>query len=535
MEGANSVAIYCRLSKDDLSLGESSSISTQKMILKKYTHMKNWEIHEFYIDDGWSGTNFERPGFNKMIADIESGLIDIVLVKDLSRLGRNHLKLGYYTDIFFPEHMVQFVSVLDEIDSLNAPSDFAPIKNFVNEMQARQISQNTSKSLRAKAEAGLFMGAYAPYGYQLHPDNHHKLYIDPKAANVVKDIYQWCINGDGFTKIAKRLNELKILCPTDYLNKKQPFFFSSSYHNRYHEWNMTSVRMILMNPVYKGMLVQNRRSSSTFRGNKQVKTSPDTWSIKEHTHRAIINSTTWDAAQEAIAKRRARTKVDCKKHHDYVGIFKCHECGSAMVYSESGAKCYFQCGKSHSKGSKYCTTHYISHFDLEECILTQIQKYAKLCAGDENDARQQLEHRIIGQYSNSNSLLDKKIQKLEQSIQEVNACMIDAFDQVYAQTIEYSRFQLLINKFESQLQTLEAKRDTAQGQRVNVDALISQIDDFIKLARHYRYVKFLTPDVINDLVERIELSEKETDDGRKKKVFIYFKHIGLLSSKGRWF
>ena len=145
MEGANSVAIYCRLSKDDLSLEESSSITTQKMILKKYAHMKNWEIHEFYIDDGWSGTNFERPGFKKMISDIESGFINIVLVKDLSRLGRNHLQLGYYTDIFFPEHMVQFVSVLDEIDSLNAPSDLAPIKNFVNEMQARQISQNTSR------------------------------------------------------------------------------------------------------------------------------------------------------------------------------------------------------------------------------------------------------------------------------------------------------------------------------------------------------------------------------------------------------
>ena len=534
MEGS-SVAVYCRLSKDDLSLGESSSITTQKMILKKYAHMKNWDIHEFYIDDGWSGTNFERPSFKKMIADIESGLISIVLVKDLSRLGRNHLQLGYYTDIYFPEHMVQFVSVLDEIDSLNAPSDLAPIKNFVNEMQARQISQNTSKSLRAKAEAGLFMGAYAPYGYQLHSDNHHKLYVDPKAANMVKDIYQWCIDGDGFTKIARRLNELKTLCPTDYLNKKQPFFFSSSYHNRYHEWNMTSVRMILLNPVYKGMLVQNRRSSSTFRDNKQIKTSPDTWSIKEHTHRAIIDSTTWDAAQEAIAKRRACAKVDRKKRHDYVGIFKCHECGSAMVYTEHGSKCFFQCGKSHSKGVKYCTTHYISHFDLEECILTQIQKYAKLCAGDENEAKNQLSKRIIDQYSSSNSLLDKKIHKLEQSIQEVNTCIIDAFDQVYAEKIEYSRFQLLINKFETQLQTLEAKRDLAQGQRVNVDALIGQIDSFIKLIRHYRYAKNLTPDIVHDLIERIEISEKETEDGRKKKVLIYFKHVGLLSSKGRWF
>jgi site-specific DNA recombinase len=208
-----SVAIYCRLSKDDLSFGESSSISTQKMILNKYAQMRHWDIHEIYVDDGWSGTNFERPGFEKMIADIEAGLISIVLVKDLARLGRNHLKLGYYTDMYFPEHKIQFVSVLDEIDTAVATSDLAPIKNFVNEMQALHISQSTKHSLRAKAEAGFFMGSYAPFGYQLRPDNHHKLYIDPKAAKVVKDIYEWCISGDGFTKIARRLNELNIPCP----------------------------------------------------------------------------------------------------------------------------------------------------------------------------------------------------------------------------------------------------------------------------------------------------------------------------------
>ena len=391
-----SAALYCRLSKDDLSFGESSSISTQKMILRKYAQMKNWTIHDIYVDDGWSGANFDRPGFKRMISDIEAGHINIVAVKDLSRLGRNHLQLGYYTDIFFLEHRITFVYVLDEIDTSVRTDDLAPIKNFVNEMQARHISQSTKHPLRAKAESGQFLGAYAPYGYKLQANNHHKLYIDPKTAQVVRDMYEWCIAGDGFTRIAKRLNENGVLCPTDYLNKNQPFFYSSTYHNGYHEWNMTSVRMILTNPVYKGMLVQNRRTSSTFKGHRQTKTPPDTWSIKEHTHRAIIDEQTWDLAQEAIAKLRNPASADKKKRHNYVGLFRCHECGAAMVYSEHGTLCFFQCGTSRRRGLEHCSTHYINLFDLEEEVLEQVKKFAKICADDPGEAQVYLSGKYTG-------------------------------------------------------------------------------------------------------------------------------------------
>ena len=527
-------AIYCRLSKDDLNFGESSSISTQKMILRKYAQMKNWTIYDIYVDDGWSGANFDRPGFKRMIADIEAGHISIVAVKDLSRLGRNHLQLGYYTDMFFPEHKIQFVSVLDEIDTSVRVDDLAPIKNFVNEMQARHISQSTRHSLRAKAEAGMFLGAYAPYGYKLQPNNHHKLYIDSKAAEVVRNIYGWCIAGDGFTKIAKRLNESGVLCPTDYLNKNQPFFYSSTYHNRYHEWNMTSVRMILTNPVYKGMLVQNRRTSSTFKGHQQTKTSPETWSVKEHTHRAIIDEQTWDLAQEAIAKRRNPGVGDKKKRHNYVGMLRCHECGAAMVYSENGTKCYFRCGTNQRKGKEFCSSHYINLFDLEEEVLTQVQKFAKLCADDPGEAQVFLAQRIYKQYSSSNSLLDRKTERLEKLIKEVNACIIDAFDKVYSKEITTKRYKELMSKFEPKLESLETELETTTKMRVDVDGLLNQINNFIKIARHYRYVKLLDADVIHELIERIDLSEKITETGNKKKLLIYFKYVGLLTGKGRW-
>jgi site-specific DNA recombinase len=469
-----------------------------------------------------------------MITDIEAGYINIVAVKDLSRLGRNHLQLGYYTDMFFPEHKVTFVSVLDEIDTSVRVDDLAPIKNFVNEMQARHISQSTKHSLRALAEAGQFMGAYAPYGYRLQTNNHHKLYIDPKAAQIVRSMYAWCIAGDGFTKIAKKLNERGVLCPTDYLNKNQPFFYSSTYHNRYHEWNMTSVRMILTNPVYKGMLVQNRRTSSTFKGHRQTKTPPETWSIKEHTHRAIVDEPSWDLAQEAIAKRRNVGAEDRRTRHDYVGLFRCHECGAAMVYSEHGTKCYFQCGTNHRKGGCYCSAHYISLFDLEEEVLAQIKKFAKMCADNQSEAQLQLSQRIYKQYSSSNSLLDGKIERLEKSIKDVNRCIIEAFDNVYSKTIPMSRYKQLMGKFEPQLDNLEKELESTVKQRVDVDGLLNQVGEFIIIARHYRYVKELDADVLHALVERIDLTEKVMENGKKKKLLIYFKYVGLLTWKGRW-
>lgn len=170
---------------------------------------------------------------------------------------------------------------------------------------------------------------------------------------------------------------------------------------------MTSVRMILTNPVYKGMLVQNRRTSSTFKGHQQTKTSPETWSIKEHTHRAIIDEQTWDLAQEAIAKRRNWSGRQ-EKLHDYIGLFRCHECGAAMVYSEHGTKCYFLCGTNHRKGKEYCSSHYINLFDLEEEVLLQVQRFAKLSADNPGEAQMLLAQKIYKHYSSTNSLLDRK-------------------------------------------------------------------------------------------------------------------------------
>ena len=277
------VGIYCRLSKDDGTDNESASIATQKSILTDYVKKQGWHIAKTYVDDGYSGTNFQRPSFQNMIKDIESGLINCVITKDLSRLGRNYLDCGLYLEVFFPEHNVRYIAVNDGVDTLNKSAmDITPFRNILNEMYAADISVKIKSAYRARFQQGKFMGTTAPYGYIKDPADHNHLLIDDKVAHVVKEIFDLALKGNGVAKICRHLNKQHILRPAAYAAERGETGFERHFEgneDKRYIWSGNSVRSILRSPIYAGNLVGYKRIAANMKSKKRPSKLPEEWEV----------------------------------------------------------------------------------------------------------------------------------------------------------------------------------------------------------------------------------------------------------------
>lgn len=298
-------AIYCRLSRDDGSVGESGSIQTQKTLLTQYCNEHNITISGYYCDDGWSGTNFDRPEFKRMLDDIENGSINMVVVKDLSRFGREYAQMGLYIEHYFEEKGVRFISVAENIDSKNGMDNLGlPFTNVINSFYARQASSKTKAAHQARAKSGMFLGARAPFGYQKDPNDRHHLIIDPCAADVVRDIFQMFASGIGYVRMTKILRERGVLNPQAYFNQNNPDYYKSSdYWRKPYDWHATSIRSILGNRVYLGQTVFGRTKTKGFFDKHRIPTSEDEWIITENTHEAIITQELWDTVHQMMKAR----------------------------------------------------------------------------------------------------------------------------------------------------------------------------------------------------------------------------------------
>ena len=332
------VAIYCRLSREDVkedgSGDESASIGTQKAILTEYVRQRGWHLVQTYVDDGYSGTNFQRPGFQSMIQDIEAKRINCVITKDLSRLGRNYLDCGLYLEVFFPEHGVRYISVNDGVDTLNKSAmDITPFRNILNEMYAADVSMKVKSALRARFNSGLYVSTSPPYGYLKDPADHNHLIIDEKAAPVVKLIFQMALDGAGIAKIRNHLNASHILRPAAYAAAERgesgyERHFEGKEDNRY-QWSNNSVRAILRSPVYAGNLVGYKRVAVSMKSKKRPSKLPEEWEVIPNTHEGIVTQAQFDTVQRLMTSRR-RDKGGSGFDNIFSGILKCADCGYAM-------------------------------------------------------------------------------------------------------------------------------------------------------------------------------------------------------------
>lgn len=372
--GTWNTAGYLRLSREDGDKAESDSIANQRKLLEQYLSAHP-ELHleEFYQDDGYTGTNFDRPAFRRMEADVEAGKINCVLVKDLSRFGRDYIEMGRYLERVFPTQGVRFIAVNDHVDSQQGRYDMLlPMKNIFNTQYARDISDKVRSAIRTKQQRGEFVGAFPSYGYQKDPANHNHLVIDPAAAQVVRRIFDLFEQGWGKIKIAKQLNAEGIPSPSEYKR-----ILGERYHNgrkieQTTYWTYATVHRILQNQMYAGNMEQGRSCRPLMHG-KAVQMERSEWTVVQGTHDAIIGAEQWERVQSLLRKRTRQLSFE-QNQSPFAGFLRCGDCGRAMVKTRSAGGIYYSCGSYKRYGPTVCTKHSISHAVLEQIVLNDLNQ-----------------------------------------------------------------------------------------------------------------------------------------------------------------
>lgn len=367
-------ALYMRLSRDDGDKPESDSIANQRSFLESYLKQHpELQLVRHYIDDGYTGTNFNRPEFQTMISDIQKGAINCVIVKDLSRFGRDYIDTGHYLERFFPELGVRFISINDNIDSSNGPHDMLlPFKNVFNEQYARDISRKVKTAIQTKQCSGAFIGAFASYGYHKDPADHNKLIIDPCAAEVVKRIFDLYESGTGKIRIAKVLNEEGIPCPSEYKRLNGERYHNGQRIQNTTYWTYATVHRILQNQIYVGNMEQGRAPRQMIHGKAKQLDRKD-WIVVPNTHEAIISAEQWERVQNLL-QRDTRSLDFTSNVSPLAGFLRCGDCGRAMSKTNSAGGTYFCCGSYKRYGPTVCSKHSISYRELERIILDDLNK-----------------------------------------------------------------------------------------------------------------------------------------------------------------
>ena len=519
-----SAGIYCRLSKDDLGSGDSSSIKSQKEMLEKYVCENGWAVYDYYIDDGYTGTNYNRPEFQRMIEDIEAGKINMVLVKDLSRLGRDYILTGQYTDIYFPDRGVRFVALNDGVDSRNSDNDIAPFKNILNQMYSNDLSKKVRSAVRTKKQKGEYLSNYAPYGYQKDPANKNRLIIEYSGAKTVKRIYELCASGHGAPYIAKTLNREGILSPRHHRAELNP----SCKVKRQYEWPAETVHNILRNRIYKGDMVQGVYNCSKFKRTPSKRKPREEWFITPNTHEAIIDDALWYYVQKCLDSRKRVQRNG--EPQLFNGFIKCAECGYALAIARRFGTEYYSCGLYRRKGIEKCTQHYINKQALIKVVLDDIRKHAQMAVEDTDRMAAKLAAQLDGKEEQQQKALITGLKTAEDRYAELDRIMEQLYEDKIAGSLSDTRFRKLSDKYEAEQSAIEKQ---IQEQKSDVEHLKANRRDataWLELIKNYTDIKELDRIVLGELVEKITVGEAQVIDGVKNvEITIYYRFVGVVN------
>ena len=526
-------AIYCRLSQDDGSLGESGSIQTQKAILTQYCQEHHMEIVDCYCDDGWSGTNFDRPAFQRMIGDIEAGRVNTVIVKDLSRFGREYAQKGLYIEHYFEEKGVRFLSLAENIDSSQGLNNLVlPFTNVINSLYARQASEKTKAAHRARAKNGMFLGSRAPYGYQKDPSDRHHLIVDPEAAEVVKEIFRMFADGIGYVRMTKILRERNILNPQAYFNQNNPDYYKhSDYWRKPFDWHATSVRAILNNPVYLGKLTFGKTKTKGFFDKRRVATEESDWIVVEHTHEPLVSQELWDTVHQMM---KARRRENSSGHvQPFAGLVKCAGCGSSLNASydkKKGKYTGFSCWVYKNYGKQRCTSHAIGWQTLNRLVLEDIRcnaQVAKLAAARYVGV---LLRAKLEKEKGETVRAERELKKAEKRIGELDKILAKLYEDQALGKISEARYQAMAPGYEAEQASLQERVSRLREQLAHTQEVQDNVEQFVPLIQKYTDIQELTPHILNELIEKIVVHEKkvEEDGSKSQMVEIHYKFVGCI-------
>ena len=526
------VGIYCRLSKDDGTDNESASIATQKSILTDYVKKQGWHLAKTYVDDGYSGTNFQRPSFQNMIKDIESGLINCVITKDLSRLGRDHLKVGHFTEIYFPMKNVRYIAVNDGVDTANKNNDIAALKNVMNEFYSRDNSRKIRSSIRARAKAGLYRTSFNPIGYRKSPDNHNKLIVDGETAWIVKRIFELANAGMGAHKIAKTFREEQVPCPSWWLHSRGERDYSQRFENpaNKYEWSHTVIRNIIANPLYLGHTVMCKTESIFKVGTFKKVPKADQIRV-ENTHEPLVSQELFDGANAKILSRRRDTTDNFVS--PFSGLVKCGTCGKALGLRYWGKdRHHIYVCTTYAHDTKACSDHRIYYEDLYNAVLADIQYHARLAYEDRDKAvalAMKMNAKADGNKGKSN---ESKLKQAKKRYDEVTRLFDRLYEDSLSGRISNDNFTRLIDKYQTeqeqllgQIQNLENALQEGKDSQTNAAQWAALMADYVG-------IRELTAENLNLLVERIEVFDRTETDGEAEQVIrICYRFGGYIGER----
>lgn len=531
--------IYCRLSSEDSAEHESMSIGNQKAMLTDYVRRQGWEIGGVYIDDGFSGTNFERPDFKRMIDDIEHGKLNMVVVKDLSRLGRNYIMCGQFTEIYFPEKGVRFIAVNDNVDTINnmGSMDITPFKHILNDMYAKDISTKIKSSLHMKAMRGEYLGALDPYGYIRDPKDKHKLIVNEETAPIVKRISEMCVGGMGSRSIATTLNNEGILSPAEYtrFKKHDPEKDGAFVRKRY--WCQTYIRTMLQNEMFIGSMVQGRQYTPSYRTKKRVKKEKEDWIVVEDTHEPIISAELFEQAQKALHSRKIQPRKDSPQHVEpdvFSGLFRCEACGTAMRKhrTHNGKYVYYVCGRHHQQGKFACSSHYINCDAITRLVQEDIKRNAVLFAEDTEHAIKELANKKCADDQKKLSQMKTELAASRNQLAGLDTKLRRAYEDNLSGKLPDHIFTMLIGNYDKEKESLQATIRELEKRIDTSNAARSDVERFSKLIQKYTSFEELDNFMLHELIDKITIYETPNmgryRKGKEKIVTIYYKFVGAL-------
>lgn len=526
--GENKVtALYCRLSQDDGREGESNSIVNQKALLSEYARKHHFKNLQYFVDDGYSGTTFDRPDFRKMEQMIETGEVGTVIVKDMSRLGRNYLQVGMYTDIIFPENDVRFVAINDNVDSdVQTDFDMTPIRNFCNELYARDTAKKIKSTFKMKGESGRHLTVNPPFGYVKDETDKDKWLVEEEAAEIVRYIFKLCVDGLGPTQIAKRLQAEKVLTPTAYkaqktgkLLPKEPF-----------KWAQKTVAGLLDMVEYIGHTENFKTVSKNYRSKKRVNNAKENRKLFEDTHPAIVDEHTFETVQELRKHRRRPTATG--KISLFSGKVFCADCGEKLYYCTANkfeeSQDFFVCANYRSN-TGICTGHYIRAVTLNRMVFRHMQNVLSYV--------QQFEASFVKlerKKANERHILSVEKAKadvvtLRQRDSDLDALFKRLYEDLASGRLKEERFDKLSSEYEVEQKEVKQRIDKLQELVDSDEQEQHDLQQFLKSVRRYTDPQALTAEMLNELVDKIVVHAPDKSSGkRKQKIDIYYKAVGIL-------
>lgn len=526
-------ALYCRLSRDDELQGDSNSIINQKKILQKYALDHGWKNIRFYIDDGISGTTFNRPGFQEMIADIEAGIVKRVIIKDMSRLGRDYLQVGMYTEIMFPEHDVHFIAVNDGVDSKQGDNEFTPFRNIINEWYAKDTSKKIRAVMKVKGNAGEHLTTNAPYGYMKDPANPKQWVRDNDAANVVYDIGLYVMDGYGPSQIARLLKQRKILTPATYYESKGINCNVKPQDDPY-GWNASTVAHILDRwREYLGHTVNFKTTKKSYKSKKKIQNPESEWVIFENTHEPIWTESIADAVRLARQTRRRPTKMG--EMGMFSGMMFCADCGSIMYQCRATGfrreQEYYLCA-GYRKSRDICgSTHSILTVILEELILQNLCKVVSYAREQEDQFVKMVMDMDEKERSKGLAKKKKLLTDAEKRISELDRIFKHLYEDNITGKLTDERFKKLSADYEAEQAALQTQANSLREEIQEEESKCANVERFLSIVRKYTEIPELTPHILHEFVEKIVVhaaTDPHSKTNRKQEVDIYYKGIGIL-------